>query len=613
MSAQLNGPSGIALDSTSNMFIAESGNHRVRKIDAEGVVSTLAGTGQFGYGGDGGPAGEAQFSAPGNVAADESGSVYVVDGGNHRVRVVRPASRFSVELGQSGESIELLALRDGTVAEEGKRLENGHLVADSSGQTYALIPGFGGGVIAIRVQQTQSVHLIGGATLTLAQFADGSWRVAGRRVQNGYRHVSAEQESILELADGTWRLARFIIRTVAGTTDVTEGSPAISADFLIPSGLAVDAAGNVYVADSWVRRVRKIDSSGLINTVAGTGEWGYRGDGGPAIEARFYASSPRDVAVDANGNLFVSDTNRYRVRKIDTEGIISTVAGTGEWGFSGDGGPATRARIGNPFGVTVDSSGNLFFADASTNRVRKVDTAGIISSVAGTGERGFSGDGGPATEAQLYFPIALAVAPSGDLYLADRSNQRVRRIDTSGVISTIAGTGERGFGGDGGVATEAQLSNPTGIAIDTSGNVYVADSSNNRVRKIAPSGIITTIAGTGERGSEGDGGPGTSAKIDGPSALAVDAAGNLYLAEHSQSRRIRKVAVGGVISTIAGKGASTSKWMDQSRRERSTSAFLQARQWTLQGTCTSLTKTASGSWTRQGMFLGLPARATLGA
>ena len=229
--------------------------------------------------------------------------------------------------------------------------------------------------------------------------------------------------------------------------------------------------------------------------------------------------------VDAAGNLFIADGSNNRIRKVDPAGTISTVAGTGVgggFGFSGDGGPATGAQLNAPFGVFVDAAGNLFIADVGNHRIRKVDPAGTISTVAGTGVggfSGFSGDGGPATEAQLHFPAGVFVDAAGNLFIADASNHRIRKMDPAGTISTVAGTGVEGFSGDGGPATEAQLHFPAGVFVDAAGNLFIADASNHRIRKVDPAGTISTVAGTGTAGFSGDGGPATGAQLNGPSGV----------------------------------------------------------------------------------------------
>ena len=334
------------------------------------------------------------------------------------------------------------------------------------------------------------------------------------------------------------------IFTIAGTGERGfggDGGPATEAQFYVPGGLAVDGSGNLYVAGN-NDRIRRIDAEGVITTIAGTGERGFGGDGGPATEAQF--SLPRDLAVDGSGNLYVTDVGNHRIRRIDAEGVITTIAGTGERGFGGDGGPAAEAQFSYPSGPALDGSGNLYVADVGNHRIRRIDAEGVITTIAGTGERGFGGDGGPAAEAQFSSPNGLALDGSGNLYVADQGNHRIRRIDAEGVITTIAGTGEYGFGGDGGPATEAQFLFPLGLALDGSGNLYVADRGNHRIRRIDAEGVITTLAGSGPAmflgGYGGDGGPAAEAQFSSPNGLAVDGSGNLYVAD-SNNHRIRVI------------------------------------------------------------------------
>ena len=343
------------------------------------------------------------------------------------------------------------------------------------------------------------------------------------------------------------------ITTIAGGF-IGEGVPATSARLNSPSGVAVDASGNLFIADSSNQRVRRVDgATGIITTVAGSGTRSFSGDGGPATSASL--KRPGAVAVDASGNLFIADSLNNRIRRVDAAtGVITTMAGDGTSGFSGDGGPATNARLSSPSGVAVDASGNLFIADSNNNRVRRVDAAAaVITTVAGGGTSGFSGDGGPAIGASLSSPSGVAVDPSGNLFIADRNNNRVRRVDAAtSVITTAAG----GFIGDGGPATSASLNSPSGVAADASGNLFIADSSNNRVRRVdGATGIITTVAGDGARSFSGDGGPATSASLSSPSGVAVDASGNLFIAEFG-NRRVRRVdGATGFITTVAGDGA----------------------------------------------------------
>ena len=337
-----------------------------------------------------------------------------------------------------------------------------------------------------------------------------------------------------------------IIDTVAGTGVAGysgDGGPATSAQINKPTGAAVDASGNIYIVDTLNNRIRKVDAAtGIIQTVAGTGGAGYSGDGGPATSAEI--KNPVGVAVDASGNIYIADTENHRIRKVDAAtGIIQTVAGTGVGGDSGDGGPATSAQLRKAQGVTVDASGNIYIADTLNQRIRKVDApTGIIQTVAGTGVAGYSGDGGPATSAQIKNPAVVAVDASGNIYIGDTDNHRIRKVDpATGIIQTVAGTGVAGYSGDGGPATSAQIKNPAVVAVDASGNIYIGDTDNHRIRKVDPAtGIIQTVAGTGVAGYSGDGGLATSAQLKKAQGVTVDASGNIYIAD-TENYRIRKV------------------------------------------------------------------------
>ena len=291
-----------------------------------------------------------------------------------------------------------------------------------------------------------------------------------------------------------------------------------------------------------------VSGSSTITTVAGIGTGGYSGDGGQATSAQLY--DPFAVAVDAQGSLYISDTSNHRVRKV-SNGVITTVAGTGTKGYSGDGGQATSAQLYYPEGIAVDGQGNVYIADEYNHRIRKVTPDGIITTVAGTGTLGYSGDGGQATSAQLNYPYGVAVDGQGNVYIADDDNNRIRKVTTDGIITTVAGTGTAGDTGDGGQATSAQIYDPYAVAVDAQGNLYIGEDSGHRVRKVS-GGVITTVAGTGTKGFSGDGGQATSAQLYYPDGVAVDAAGNLYIADE-YNHRIRKVS-GGIITTVAGTG-----------------------------------------------------------
>ena len=349
--------------------------------------------------------------------------------------------------------------------------------------------------------------------------------------------------------------------TVAGsgvTAFGGDGGQATAAWLRSPNGVAVDSAGNLYIADAGNFRIRKVNTAGIISTVAGNGTLLFSGDGGPATNAGLNLMSTHiGLAVDSAGNLYFSDSGNNRIRKVDAGGTITTVAGNGQLVFSGDGGPATNASIWRPGGVAVDSAGNLYIADVLHARVRKVDTAGIITTVAGSGALGFSGDGGPATSAAFNAPAAVAVDGAGNLYIADQTAQRVRKVNTAGIITTVAGNGVPGFSGDGGPATSAQFLGVMGIAADSAGNVYIVDSNNNRIRKVDASGVVTTVAGRGVSGFSGDGGSATNASVSLPGDVAVDASGNLYIADTGNDR-IRKVCAACAAPTLSASPSSLS-------------------------------------------------------
>ena len=329
-----------------------------------------------------------------------------------------------------------------------------------------------------------------------------------------------------------------IIRTCLGPGVPAKGDPATAQTIDRPSGVAPDGAGGFYVASWSQNRVYRVVADLGITLIAGTGTPGFGGDGGPAAAAQL--NRPRRVAADGAGNVYIVDYGNHRIRKVTTAGIISTVAGNGKPGFSGDGGPATAAELNSPRDVAVDAAGNLYIADSNNQRIRKVTAAGVISTVAGNGARGFSGDGASATAAQLGDPDAVAIDGAGNLYSAETYNHRVRRITPSGVISTVAGNGSAGFSGDGGPATPAQLSVPSGVAVGPDGDLDIVDFGNQRIRRVTRSGIIETMAGDGTQGFRGDGGTAAAAQLDYPRCAAVDSAGFLYIVD-SGNRRIRKI------------------------------------------------------------------------
>jgi sugar lactone lactonase YvrE len=336
-----------------------------------------------------------------------------------------------------------------------------------------------------------------------------------------------------------------IITTIAGTGTGAfsgDGGPSTSAQLFIPYGVASDAAGNLYIADGFNQRIRKINAStGIITTVAGTGTAGYSGDGGAATSAKL--NYPNALCLDGSGNIYISDVNNSRIRKVTAStGKISTIAGIGSAGFSGDGGLATGAAVANTWAVAVDTAGNVYISDNGNSRIRKITAStGFISTIAGGGSSLL--DGVPATTADIG-PTGVAVDLSGNIYISETGTNTIRKVDAiTGLINTIAGNGTSGFSGDGGAATSAQLNYPWGIMIDASGDIYFSDEGNQRVRKItASSGEINTIAGNGVYGYSGDGGAATGAQISTPNGLCLDPSGNLYFGDVNNNR-VRKVAL----------------------------------------------------------------------
>jgi sugar lactone lactonase YvrE len=326
-----------------------------------------------------------------------------------------------------------------------------------------------------------------------------------------------------------------------------DGVPATSASIFLPTGIAVDAAGNTFLSDSANNRIRRIDAqSGNISTVVGNGSPGFAGDGGLATQAMI--SAPAGLVLDGAGTIYFVDSGNHAVRRVDAfSGIITTIAGTGKQGYTGDTGPATAARLSLPQGLAFDNAGNLYIADTGNNTVREVDVlTSAITTIAGTGVSVFNGDNILATAATLSSPWSLAFGLDGLLYIADLNNNRVRKIDALGIISTVAGNGIAGYSGDGFLATAALLDAPAALAFDPAGDLYIADSANNRVRKVTPTlGIIQTIAGNGSEGFTGDTGMAMFATLYGPYALFYDYQGNLLIADmfHNRVRKISATSV----------------------------------------------------------------------
>ncbi|HYA18038.1 MAG TPA: IPT/TIG domain-containing protein [Bryobacteraceae bacterium] len=492
-------PTGVTVDSSGNVYF--TAGQYVFRLDRNGLLTRIAGTGQEGFAGDGGPAQNAKLSSPAGLAFDAAGNLYVADSLNARIRRVDAAGIIT------------------TVAGGG----NGDPTQGSAATSAQLKYPYG-----------------------LAVDAEGNLLIA-----------DSNWEKVLKLAPSG------IMTTFAGgraypgggTTDLGDGGPATSALMGPASGVAVDASGNVYIADG-INHIRKVDTNGIITTIAGNGNAAFAGDGGPATEAQF--AGPNSIALDAAGNIYFSDLYSNRVRKIATGGIVTTVAGDGAGEVSGDGGPATSAGL-TPAGLGVDGQGNLFIADYYDGLIREVSTSGIITSVAGNFYLG------PTlyTSAVVNGAIDPSVDSQGNRYAVDDLNDTVQKITPAGVVTTVAGNGiycpppaapffngPSCFSGDGGPAVDAQLNGPREVAVDQAGNLFIADAGNGRIRKVSTSGIITTVAGGGS--DTGDGVQALSAAI-GAEGVAVDGENNLFL---SSVVTVRKISSNGFISTIAGNGTS---------------------------------------------------------
>ncbi len=531
-SASLGGIYGIAVDGSGSLFLSLGEYDLVVRVDATGTLTRVAGNGTRGFGGDNGPAASAQLSSPRGLAIDAAGNLYVADGNNSRIRVaVNGVIRTLAGSGEQGYS------GDGDAALKAAFNGLAAIAIDRAGNVY------------VADFFNQVVRKISAGTVTTVA-GNGSFGYNGDNLAAtdaqlaGPSGIALDASGNLYIADGynnrIRKVSNGIITTVAGTGDAGfsgDKGTAAGATLRQPSDVAVDSAGRLFIADYGNNRIRMV-ANGTITTVAGTGTPVFSGDLGPAFTAGLGA--PQRLAIDAADNLYLVDGGR--VRKI-AGGQIATIAGGGT--PAGESGPATGAQLLSPQGVAVDGAGNVYISDAGTGRVLEV-SGGTIQKLAGTGTQGLTGDNGPAVNAQLATPSGLAVDSAGNVYVADDMNLRVRKI-SAGTISPFAGGGS--VLGDNGQAGRAQLSAPQGLAADAAGNVFIADL--NRIRMVA-NGVITTAAGNGSVGYQGDGGVATAARISGASGVAV-ASGNLYIAD-SGNNRVRMMS-NGAITTVAGNGA----------------------------------------------------------
>jgi trimeric autotransporter adhesin len=555
---RLRNPNGIAVDSAGNLYIADTYNYRIRKVSPDGIITTIAGNGTRGYSGDGGKATKAQLDRPNGVAVDPAGNIYIADTENHRIRKVTPAGKITTVAGNGKWGSD----GDAGKATRAQLTMPHGITIDAAGNLYFSDLGIIGrhGIFTSRIRKMTPAGIITTVAGNDAVGYRGDGGDARLALLNSPEGVTVDSVGNIYIADSDNHCIRKvssdgIITTIAGSAEWSysgDDSRAASAELRRPTGIAADAAGNLYIADASDNRIRKVTPDSVIITAAGNGT--------SELFSRFSGRLGRDgqdkessVTVDSGGNLYVADAWHDRIRKVAPDGVITTIAGDGTTGHEGDGSQVALLRLNNPRDVTVDSAGNLYFAETDGHRICKITPDGVISIVAGNGDEGFYGDGGKATSAPLLGPRGVVVDSGGNLYIADSWADRIRKVAFDGVISTIAGNGKRGYSGDGKKAVLAKLGRPTGIAVDSAGNLYIADASNNRIRKVNPDGVITTVVGNGTQGFSGDGGRAIKAKLNFPLGIAADAAGILYIAD-TGNHRIRKVTPDGIITTVAGDG-----------------------------------------------------------
>jgi YVTN family beta-propeller protein len=512
LNAEIGQPFQLAYDAAGNLYFGQVSNSVVRKVDTTGKITTFAGTGTCGYNGDGIPATTAQLCFPLGVAVDSSNNVYIAD--NHRVRKVTPAGIISTFAGTGNPGFSgdgMLATSANIDSPHGLVVQNEVLYISNAGRSRFRFVDL----------TTNIINTYAGSSF--GYDGDNHALLATEFSRPFFMLFDSSGNPVFDDAlDGRVRKATGgIVNTIAGEY-LGDGAKAISAALVLPEALAIDKLGNIFIADFTGNRVRKV-SAGIISTIAGTGITGYSGDTGPATSATL--NSPAGVAVDSTGNVFIADTLNNVIRKVDTTGTITTFA--------------TNANFCNLLQMATDSANNLYVADDCTSVIFKVTPAGVVSVFAGVPfAYGYNGDGITAITAHLNVPFGVAVDKNGNVLIADYGNNRVREVNTSGIINTIAGNGTPGHTGDGGAATSATLNSPLGVAVDSTRNVFIADASNNAIRKVDTTGTITTFAGAGY-GFNGDGLWPLYTKLDDPVAVAVDSKGAVYELD-GVDHRVRK-------------------------------------------------------------------------
>jgi len=570
-------PSGLTIDSKGNIYIADFGAPRIRKVDTSGNITTVAGNGircepSTSACGDGGPATSGEFNFPLGVAVDSAGNIYVADAFDNRIRKITastgiittyagngvPCAKATGACGDGGSPIGPTLNYPQSVALDSA----GNLyIADTGDNRVRMIPA--GGATITTVAGTGAICL--NPLALQAPCGDGGLATVARLTMP--MSIFVDSSTNLYIADTNDNKVRFVsattqvISTVAGTGAqgfAGDGSAATSAELNFPTSIFLDGSGNLIVADKGNQRVRQFVSGGNISTIAGGGTGN---DGGAATNA--ILANPFNVAEDANGNLYIADTANNRVRFVNAKTLtITTVAGTGIAGYTGDTGLAINATLDGPTGVALDAAGDLFIADAGNLVIRKVNaTTQTITTYAGNGKScplgnpaNPCGDNGAATGATFSDPLAITLDSAGNLYIADYNVHRVREVNSStGIITTIAGVGIAGKGGNGGLATLAHLDHPSGVAVDSAGNVYIDDQYDNSIRRItASTGYIYAWALNGAFTLSGDGGPALSASLWHPLEISLDPAGDLFIGGGNYNVVQRVDAATYTIGTVAG-------------------------------------------------------------
>ncbi len=543
--AQFDNPTGMAVDGSGNIYVADTYNNTIRKITPGGAVSTLAGlAGSTGCAD--GTGSTARFDRPGGVAVDSSGNVFVADTYNNTIRKITPAGVVTTIAGSASSSP---AHNDGTGAAARFFIPHG-IAVDSTGVLY----------VADSYNQTIRKITAGGVVTTLAGTAgtfgdtDGAGSVALFNYPFG---IAVDGSGNLYVADTNSSTIRMVtpagvVSTLAGTAldSGNTNATGAAARFYLPYAVTVDASGNVYVADTDNDTIRKITPGAVVTRLSGSAQNTGSTDGVSTV-ALF--NFPQGIAVDASGNLYVGDTVNNAIRKVTPDGTASTLAGSVGAEAGGTDGAGTAARFNFPAGVAVDSSGTVYVADAQNDTIRKITSGGLVSTLAGTAGNGGSTDAIGAA-ASFSNPFSVAVDTGGNVYVADKFNYTIRKITPLGSVSTLAGMAGVGGGHTDGTGSAARFYDPDGVAVDSSGNVYVGDQVNYTIRKITPGGAVTTLAGTAGSSGSADG-TGAAARFTYPEGVAVDSSGNVYVADRNNST-IRKITPAGVVTTLAGTAGS---------------------------------------------------------